>query len=741
MPIKWFICPDGDRIEIERCLSESGCRRDNRCATRSYLKLVSRERVWTGKPSTTQLINGTMLSSLRLTNEYAVSPDDRAFMIHGTRGHANLQIDDEYSLVEEKLDGDDTPHTGIFDVFESESGKTVLVDYKTSGSFKVAKALGWWIDKVPTGVLYKSGPRKGEPRLERQLKRSDEMVDRWEWEMQLNSYRMGLEHRGFQVDELRIMCVVRDGNTYIARSRGVFRNTYYFRIAKLDDAVVEAYFRKKRHALAFALKYGWTRPCSAEENWNGLRCSRYCEVAEFCSYGKYLRKEKEVEDMPIEGLSNIRRLPRQGKIALGIKKKSEKGAEYPAEVDYFVLKPTTPNEDEANRLIAKFHKLYGEQPKSIQIMFPMSNRESIFPQYYKRYGASSGLKCKGDGKTAVAMSEEFTEGLSVIGEREGMPEVQCLGENCVYQQSSPAQCTRCATLQVLLPELEGAGVWQITTGSFYSIVNLNSSMDYIEAMAGRIHMIPLTLLRAPQKIQHDGKSRVHFPMNIDMAVSLVELMKWAQVDETKVLLELPAPAKELEDLTLENTPEEVIHDNEPSAPPKTKPAEEEKKGKNGNGEMTYKSLRNAMSEKWEEDPEVVGKFLLEKHGNEAKALMAMKGARENKAKHATMKKGYDKWVSALSGGEDVPEQPDAPVPDDGFASIDDLQGVVEEFAKINELDSVKLMSYTGTFKDPDVATSIVREALSEKIKADQLLAGYRVWAKKNNGDGEPEFEM
>jgi hypothetical protein len=661
-------------------------------------------------------------------------------MIHGTRGHANLQIDDEYSLVEEKLDGDDTPHTGIFDVFESESGKTVLVDYKTSGSFKVAKALGWYVEKEPTGVLYKSGPRKGEPRLQNILKRSDEMVDRWEWEMQLNSYRMGLEHRGFRVDEMRIMCVVRDGNTYIARSRGVFRNTYYFRIAKLDDAVVEAYFRKKRHALAFALKYGWTRPCSAEENWNGLRCSRYCEVAEFCSYGKYLRKEKEVEDMPIEGLSNIRRLPRQGKISLGIKKKSAKGVEYPAEVDYFVLRPITPNEDEANRLIAKFHKLYGEQPKSIKIMFPVSNRESIFPQYYKRYGASSGLKCKGDGKTAVAMSTEFAEGLSVIGEREGMPEVVCLGENCVYQQSSPAQCSRCATLQVLLPEIEGAGVWQITTGSFYSIVNLNSSMDYIEAMAGRIHMIPLTLLRAPQKIQKDGKSRVHFPMNIDMAVSLVELMKWAQVDETKVLLELPAPAKELEDLTLENTPEEVIHDAEPTAPPKTEPPKPET-GKNGNGEMTYKSLREALSEKWEEDPEVVGKFLLEKYGNEAKALMAMKSAREDAVKFSVMKKAYAKWCSALSGGENVhesePDPTDEPVPDDGNAPTADLMAVVAEFAVFADLDSVRFMEFTGTYKDPETATSIVREALQDTVKYSQCIAAFNAWAKRHPENDEP----
>jgi hypothetical protein len=238
MALRNFICPDGIEIPIGDCLEGDGCRRENRCATRSYLRLVSRERKWTGKPSTTQLINGTMLAWLRLTTNYAVSPDDRAFMIHGTKSHSNLQLDDDYSIVEERLDGDDTEVTGIFDVYESEAGLSTLVDYKTSGSYKVAKALGFFVEAEPTGEVFKSGHRKGLPKTVKILKRDDEHVDRWEWELQLNKYRIELERRGFPVDDMRIMCVVRDGNTYIARSRGVYRNTYYFKIARLSDDVV-----------------------------------------------------------------------------------------------------------------------------------------------------------------------------------------------------------------------------------------------------------------------------------------------------------------------------------------------------------------------------------------------------------------------------------------------------------------------------------------------------------------------
>lgn len=44
MPLRWFQCPDNNRIEIADCLKEGGCRMGERCATRSYLKFISSER-------------------------------------------------------------------------------------------------------------------------------------------------------------------------------------------------------------------------------------------------------------------------------------------------------------------------------------------------------------------------------------------------------------------------------------------------------------------------------------------------------------------------------------------------------------------------------------------------------------------------------------------------------------------------------------------------------------------------
>lgn len=292
MPLIAFVCPDSEKILITDCLSEGGCRLGNRCATRSYLRLISQERPWTGRPSTTQLIGGTMFAFLKLTKDYAVSPDARAFMVNGIRAHNNLEgADDGYSFLEERFDCADTEITGIADVVEVENGKTILADYKTSGSYKVSKALGFYVDIEETDEVFKSGRRKGQKKARRILKQADNKIDRHEWELQLGKYALELAKRGFPVDEIKIQCIVRDGGTYVARSRGVFRNLYYFKINRLPDKEINEYFERKKNALLMALKCGkQDEICTAAENWDSLRCQNYCEVAEFCKYGKYLKK-------------------------------------------------------------------------------------------------------------------------------------------------------------------------------------------------------------------------------------------------------------------------------------------------------------------------------------------------------------------------------------------------------------------------------------------------------------------
>ncbi len=544
MPLRNFICPDGGFITPKDCLREGGCRCRNRCATRNYLHLASSERKWTGKPSTTQLIQGTLYAFLKLTKPYDISPDSVAFRVNGTLVHTKLENnDDELSRVEETFSDENI--SGISDVIEEENGILTLWDYKTSGSFKVAKALGWHIVEVETGEVYKSGKNKGQLKKIKELRQDPEFIDVRDWALQLNFYRILAEKKlGKKISRLRVQAIVRDGGTYIARGRGIVRNVYPIDIPIIPDDEVKAYFESKRIALLKALEQGyWDRVCSAQENWDGVKCARYCEVAEYCPYGKYLKENKRTEDEMIKGLSEVTRMPRLGHLRLGVKKTSAKsGKEYPVEVDYFVIDPATPVENERQNLIDAFNALFADadgKPRSVEIMLPVDNEELLFPTYYKRYGSGTSLQCKGDGVEAVCPSKEFADGLKEIGKTEMGIKVECAGRECPYYKNH--KCAENAVLNVFIPKLPGAGVWQIVTGSINSILNINASIRTIRAIAGRVNMIPLTLKRVPQETAHDGKKSTHYPLMIDTSIKLAEVQRLATIDPTKALL----PASEI----------------------------------------------------------------------------------------------------------------------------------------------------------------------------------------------------
>lgn len=101
----------------------------------------------------------------------------------------------------------------------------------------------------------------------------------------------------------------------------------------------------------------------------------------------------------IKGISDRRRLPRLGKIRLGIKVKSEKSdTEYPKETDYFVCPP---------EVIEAYENEYPDgEIRELDVMFPTNRVDMIFPQAYKWYGSTKGLKCIGNNEVAKRFDEE-----------------------------------------------------------------------------------------------------------------------------------------------------------------------------------------------------------------------------------------------------------------------------------------------------------------------------------------------
>lgn len=229
----------------------------------------------------------------------------------------------------------------------------------------------------------------------------------------------------------------------------------------------------------------------------------------------------------IKGISDRpRRLPRIGKIRLGVKKKSLKtGNEYPAEVDYFVVPEDV-------------QKVFGEKPKTLDIMLPVNSIDVLFPQAYKAYGSDERLKCKGDGETALRWTEK------------GQEEVPC---PCDWLENR--KCCIRASLMFFIPSVSLAGVFQLDTGSYHNINTVNSYLaedGYLMSLIGRNAMIPLKLIREEVKVQHQTdkgpETKKHNLLRLLYTGSLEEINHLKQ-DTNAILtrtqsLKLEAPVEE-----------------------------------------------------------------------------------------------------------------------------------------------------------------------------------------------------
>lgn len=304
MPLIGFVCLDGHTVDLDTCYQ--GCRMPQRCLTLPTLRLIGYQRPWVGKPSTTQCINGTMQEFLRLTCNYTIYPEDRAFAVLGTIHHGRLEETGDDLVTEETFANAQV--TGTCDLLEPVEHYTdnagllgeaeigyILTDYKTWGSYRVGKFLGLtpqYIDD-PEGALYQRKTQvDGQTYYPGQTKQvklwmpNPLVADTEEVELQLNHYRLLAEASGFDIQRMQVQITVRDGGLMMAKSRGVDFRMRCFPVAFREDEEIRAYFDAKAQALTRALDQGhWDEPCTEQESWGKDRCRNYCEVARFCPQG------------------------------------------------------------------------------------------------------------------------------------------------------------------------------------------------------------------------------------------------------------------------------------------------------------------------------------------------------------------------------------------------------------------------------------------------------------------------
>lgn len=302
--LKWFITPTGEKVTVEAALAGAM----SEWYPLSYLKLCAEERKWTGTPSTTQLLRGARETYLMIRLPYALDPDKQAFRIVGSKGHSALEDSAGDAVGVEMFLADDH-RTGIVDLVEQVNGENWLIDFKVKGSRAVSKALGLkkkkvqMTDSAGKPMVYKAdgkGGKKGDPRMKTEWY-SDHYLslkNMREEMYQLNGYRLLLERRkNIKIDQMKIFYIVRDGSTGNSSKYGIYKNTYFKTVLRINDEALTGWFNDRAKELkSFLSSEGSGGPvpsletvlkkvpplCSAEETWDGRKCAGYCAVSEYC---------------------------------------------------------------------------------------------------------------------------------------------------------------------------------------------------------------------------------------------------------------------------------------------------------------------------------------------------------------------------------------------------------------------------------------------------------------------------
>ena len=214
----------------------------------------------------------------------------------------------------------------------------------------------------------------------------------------------------------------------------------------------------------------------------------------------------------IQRLVNRQRLPRIGKIKLGITVTKEvpdrenggmKTVSFPQEVPHFVCPP-------------ELTELYGDKPTRLPILFPSDDIEKVLPTRYEVYsGGLLTLDC--DGENAVSIPKKG-------------PEVRFACERPMGEPGKPTPECKCGAkakgqLNVIVLG-GGIGTYQITVGGEQRLADLLTQLHIYRETFGSLkavngHPIPFEIVRVPQTSQirkggEDGErlTREGYPVKI-----------------------------------------------------------------------------------------------------------------------------------------------------------------------------------------------------------------------------------
>lgn len=205
------------------------------------------------------------------------------------------------------------------------------------------------------------------------------------------------------------------------------------------------------------------------------------------------------------------RLPEHGRIRLGIK-----GTKYPKSID--TLRFTSPDKRAIEQLadhhggsvspwrgssVIKDQWEVISEAKEIEVLVPP---DPISTSYELWAGPRRERTCDGEiCELPPQVDDEGSMHLETV--------------DCICNAKQRRECDPKTRLNVILPDLDFAGVWRLDTGSWNALNELPGMVQVLEALQ-RSHMVSATL--GVQRRQRPGKSFVVPTLRLNVSVSQLE---------------------------------------------------------------------------------------------------------------------------------------------------------------------------------------------------------------------------
>lgn len=223
------------------------------------------------------------------------------------------------------------------------------------------------------------------------------------------------------------------------------------------------------------------------------------------------------------------------------------GKEAPSKTDTFRL--TSPSQDAIRQAADKFggEATRWEQQQQWQVLTPLSRlyvlippRDAIVSQWYEMWTAGGCVRRCDSQRDRISGGECLCPHASDPGNADEV-------DNMARQRAELAKigqaCKIKTRISLMLPDLQGIGVWRLDTGSFYAAGEIGDIAGTLEMARARNLFLPATAT-IDQRFRVANGRRTPYPVPVLQTLNTFREIASGQLEAGGIMAQLPPPPGE-----------------------------------------------------------------------------------------------------------------------------------------------------------------------------------------------------